>query len=260
MFHFKKNKNIIAKRDFYIAKKLILEAKHTVALTGAGVSTDSGIPDFRSPTSGLWHNFDPAIFTAHFFHEHPDEFYDVGKKFLPTLMNAQPNRIHHYLSKLENSGYLQGIVTQNIDGLHQKAGSNRVFELHGNLQRAKCLDCLDIIDASIVLEKINSNENPPLCDKCGGVLKVDVILFGDPMSLDFQAAIEFVDSTDLFIVLGTSLRVHPANLIPERALMGKAKMIIVNRESTPYDHIADVVIHEELMEFISDFEDIFPLK
>jgi NAD-dependent deacetylase len=228
---------------------LITGSQKVVALTGAGVSTPSGIPDFRSPSSGLWEIIDPGVFTADYFKQSPREFYEIGRRFIrPTLM-AIPNEVHKLLAKLEQKKLIAGLVTQNIDGLHQKAGSRRVFELHGNLRQAVCVDCRSVVPIEKVTQLLDQGQFPPLCARCGGVLKIDVILFGDPMPIDFSAAMDFVKDADLFLVMGTSLSVYPANLIPERAVDGFARMIIINREKTSFDHIADVVVNEDLIEF-----------
>jgi NAD-dependent deacetylase len=224
-------------------------SRKVVALTGAGVSTPSGIPDFRSPSSGLWEIVDPRIFTTQFFKESPREFYEVGHQFVPSILAAKPNEVHLLLANLEQKGLIAGLVTQNIDGLHQKAGSKRVFELHGNLRQAFCVDCRSVFPIEKVSTLLNQGQFPPLCTLCGGVLKIDVILFGDPMPIDFAAALDFVKDADLFLVMGTSLSVHPANLIPERAVDGFARLIIINREKTAFDHLADVVVNEDLIEF-----------
>ncbi|MFC1850407.1 NAD-dependent deacetylase [candidate division CSSED10-310 bacterium] len=238
--------------------KLIEKADKVVAFTGAGVSTGSGIPDFRSPSSGLWTRYDPNMFTADYFRANPAKFYEMGINILPSVLDAKPNVTHNLLAKLEQLNLIAGIITQNIDGLHQRAGSKTVFELHGNLRQARCLECGQYTEMEKVRQKLLQKQNPPLCEKCQGILKIDAVLFGDPMPPDFMEAVRYSQDVDLFLVLGSSLTVYPANLIPERAGQGLAKMVIINKDSTLYDRQADIVINNDLLEISQQIMAVIP--
>lgn len=231
------------------AIELIRQSSRAVALTGAGVSTDAGIPDFRSPT-GLWS--DPramARLSAWGFRLFPKQFYETALTLLPSLLAARPTETHRFLVRLEQAGKLRWIITQNIDGLHQAAGSTSVIELHGTYRHCRCTRCGQSVGLAEVLARGNPKDLPPRC-RCGGILKPDLVLFGDPLPEEvFARALQVVGQCDLLMVLGSSLVVYPAADLPRRAQEAGAKIIIVNREATPYDDIADVVLHIELGEF-----------
>jgi NAD-dependent deacetylase len=233
------------------AAQLLGSSTDVVALTGAGVSTEAGIPDFRSPESGLWNNVElMASFSAWGFRLAPGRFYKNALKLLPPLLDAQPTVTHHLLAELERVGKLTCLITQNIDGLHQQAGSNNVIELHGTYRTGRCLKCHTSYPLEKLLEKVRQQETPPLCELCRGTIKPDLVLFGDvmPMAAWSQAS-QAAQRCDLMIVLGSSLVVYPAADLPQQALAAGAKLLIVNREPTPYDAQAALAINAELAEF-----------
>jgi NAD-dependent deacetylase len=229
------------------AADLFAGAKHAVALTGAGVSTPSGIPDFRSPGSGLWEKVDPmAVASIFAFRLQPQAFYDWLHPTAELLLNAQPNPAHRALASLENQGFLKAVITQNIDDLHQKAGSTKVYELHGHLREATCIGCHKIVPARSLIEKFIADAQVPRCE-CGGMMKPNVILFGEQPLIDvLPVAQREAEECDLMLVAGSSLQVVPASGIPFLAKRGGARIIIVNYQPTSLDPSADVVIHEDV--------------
>jgi len=214
----------------------IRSSKCVVVLTGAGVSTASGIPDFRGP-QGLWKRVDPGKFEISYFHLNPDEVWSLMFETLGSLMSAEPNPAHYALAELESMGHLCGIITQNVDGLHQKAGSKNVVEIHGNIGRTTCLSC----GASYETRTIEFRGVAPRCPSCGGLLKPDVVFFGE-MVRDFDKALELAMRADLFIAVGTSLYVSPANHLPIVAKRRGALLAIINQEPTALDDLADIII------------------
>ncbi|MDD6680890.1 NAD-dependent protein deacylase [Galactobacillus timonensis] len=227
---------------------IIDQAKHIVFFTGAGVSTDSGIPDFRS-TNGLYnqtYRYPPEEIISHsFFEENPEEFFRFYKDRM-LYLDAQPNEVHRFIAECEKKGKSLGVVTQNIDGLHQKAGSKRVYELHGSVLRNYCMDCSTFYSA----EYIKNSEGVPRCQKCGGIIKPDVVLYEEGLSQAVvEGAVAAIQSADVMIVLGTSLVVYPAaGLI--RYFSGR-HLVLINRDTTPYDSDADLLIQ-------APFADVFP--
>jgi len=236
------------KLEEQIAKlaELLRCSKHALALSGAGISTESGIPDFRSPGSGLWSRVDPLeVATGEAFRRDPQKFYRFWRERLPALLEAEPNVTHITLARLEEKGLLQGIITQNIDNLHREAGSKKIWEVHGNYKRAVCSECGRRYEIEQLLTKLKGDELP-YCDSCGGLLKPDVVLFGEQLPPSFVEAEAAVARADLLLALGTSLEVYPvAGLVPQ-ATHGGAKVIIINRDPTPYDQLAELVIHAQL--------------
>ena len=227
---------------------IIDQAKHIVFFTGAGVSTDSGIPDFRS-TNGLYnqtYKYPPEEIISHsFFEENPEEFFRFYKDRM-LYLDAQPNEVHRFIAECEKKGKSLGVVTQNIDGLHQKAGSKHVYELHGSVLRNYCMDCSTFYSA----EYIKNSEGIPRCQKCGGIIKPDVVLYEEGLSQAVvEGAVAAIQSADVMIVLGTSLVVYPAaGLI--RYFSGR-HLVLINRDATPYDSDADLLIQ-------APFADVFP--
>jgi NAD-dependent deacetylase len=227
------------------------DARRLVALTGAGVSTESGIPDFRSG-DGLWDRVDPMkVASAGGFAEDPLRFYRFWCDKLEALSQAEPNPTHRTLASLEAAGRLHAVVTQNIDGLHQKAGSKRVYEVHGTFERAHCLGCGAPYGMDHVFDKVRRGAEPS-CDHCGDVIKPDVVLFGDMLPPAFEVAVTEVDRSDLLLVLGSSLEVHPVAALVPRALRAGTPVCVVNREPGPYDAEADLAIHGELGAIMDD--------
>ena len=227
--------------------RLVSGAKRIVFFGGAGVSTESGIPDFRS-VDGLYHqkfDYPPEEILSHtFFIRKPEEFYRFYREKMLCL-TAKPNKAHLTLAKWEKEGRLLSVMTQNIDGLHQAAGSRRVHELHGSVLRNHCMKC----GKAFGVEKIAESEGVPTCD-CGGVIKPDVVLYEEPLPEDtVMSALDDIRSADVLIVAGTSLTVYPAASYIR--YFGGDKMVLINRDATPYDKLADLVIHEKVGEVLS---------
>lgn len=223
-------------------KELINKSNNIVFFGGAGVSTESGIPDFRSK-DGLYnqkYDYPPEEILSHeFFINHTEEFY----KFYKDKMNSlkyEPNITHIKLANLEQEGKLKAVITQNIDGLHQKAGSENVYELHGSVFRNYCMRCNKFYDAKYVF----NSKNIPRCE-CGGIIKPDVVLYGETLN-DYTVAksIEMITNADLMIVAGTSLMVQPASGLLN--YFRGNNLVLINRDTTPYDNIANLVINESL--------------
>lgn len=224
------------------AATIVVRARSVVALTGAGISTESGLPDFRSP-GGLWANVDPLeVATLSAFRRTPQRFYDFYRTRLQLLAGAAPNPAHHALVQLEAKGKLRAVVTQNVDGLHQAAGSRRVIELHGNLREAACPVCRWVGPIAVITDALNRSELPA-CSICGSHLKPNVVLFEELLPEDaYLAAEEECRRADVLLVVGSSLQVTPAAGLPQVARQHGAALIIVNDEPTPMDLAADVVL------------------
>lgn len=228
-------------------KSWIEQAHRAVFFGGAGVSTESGIPDFRS-VDGLYHQrFDyppETIISRSFFDRRPEEFFKFYReKMLP--LGFEPNVTHRVLARLEQEGHLAAVVTQNIDGLHQKAGSRRVFELHGSVLRNHCMRCGRSYPATF----IRDCPGVPRCD-CGGIVKPDVVLYEEPLDeKTLTGAVKAISRADLLIVGGTSLTVYPAAGLLR--YYGGDRLVLINRDETPYDNEASLVLHESLGEVFS---------
>jgi NAD-dependent deacetylase len=233
------------------AAELLREADYAVAMTGAGHSTPSGIPDFRSPDSGLWTQVDPfAVASIIAFRLRPQDFYDWIRPIARLMLEAEPNPAHHALSQLEAAGLLKSVITQNIDGLHQKAGSQRVHEVHGHMRQATCIRCYQVAPADSMIEEFLDQGQVPRC-ACGGVMKPNVILFGEQLPLQvLTAARQDTKACDLMLVVGSSLRVEPVADLPLLALGHGARLIIINYQPTHLDERADVVIHADLAKVV----------
>lgn len=223
-------------------KQWIQESSRAVFFGGAGVSTESGIPDFRS-VDGLYHqkfDYPPETIISHSFYERkPEYFFNFYReKMLP--LGFMPNITHRVLARLEQEGHLAAVVTQNIDGLHQKAGSKNVFELHGSVLRNYCVKCHKFYPA----ETVRDAKGVPLCD-CGGIIKPDVVLYEEPLNENVMAgAIHAIRKADLLIVGGTSLTVYPAAGLLQ--YYRGSRLVLINRDETPYDSYADLVFHDSL--------------
>jgi len=229
------------------AAELLRGAEYALALTGAGISTPSGIPDFRSPGMGLWEQAHPMLVASIWaFRLRLWAFYDWMRPLARKILEAEPNAAHYALAELEGVGRLRGVITQNIDGLHQAAGSRRVFELHGHTRTATCLDCGRTVDSGPLIEEFLAGE-VPRCGECGGLLKPDVVLFGEMLPTDvFYGALSECEQCDVLLVAGSSLEVVPASELPLVALEAGADLIIVNLQPTPYDPRASVVIRGDV--------------
>ena len=220
-------------------------------LTGAGISTESGIPDFRTPGSGLWSKLDPEDFTIQRFQTHPERFYQLGMDFVETILNSSPNPAHKAIGEMESLGLVKSVITQNVDSLHQKGGSRRVIEIHGTLQTASCMLCSKQINIKDAMEEVNQGVIPPRCKECNGLMKPDVTLFGEAMPPAYQEALAEAQKADGMLVVGSSLVVSPANILPQFM----EKLIIVNRERTPYNDRADEVISNGISEVVPKLKD-----
>lgn len=233
----------------YVAK-MIIESKKTVALTGAGISTESGIPDFRGP-EGLWKQIDPRLVTIQSFRMFPEVFWYFMVEKFESIMKAQPNKAHYALAELEKIGKLSSIITQNVDSLHFKAGSKNVIELHGSMREAVCMNCGTIIPMEEALKMAKKSYYLPMCEGCGGILKANVILFNESLPEEkLKRALYESRTCDLMLVVGTSLQVYPAAYMPTIAKQRGAKLAIVNMEPTPLDDSADAVIHAKAGEVL----------
>ncbi len=237
---------------------MILESKHAIALTGAGISTPSGIPDFRSPSYGLWARYDPfEVASLWGFREHPERFYDWSRSLIDTVRNARPNPAHIALARLEEAGYLYAIITQNIDSLHQKAGARRVIPVHGHVETATCLDCGAKYPIGEELWEMVKRGEIPRCPKCGGLLKPDVVLFGELLPYEeLKAAQQEALLCDLMLVAGSSLMVMPAADLPLLAKKRGSKLILVNLQWTTVDGKADLVIREDVAKALPAIADL----
>jgi NAD-dependent deacetylase len=230
-------------------KNLILKAKYTVALTGAGISTASGIPDFRTPGEGLWAKMPEAIFSARDFQVNPGGLYQHGLPMFKAILTARPNPAHRMLAKLEKEGLLKTIITQNIDGLHYKAGNRNVLEIHGHLRTGACIKCGRKYPMDEIIKKLQDGHKIPSCDDCRKVIKPDVVLFGDSLPPEvYHKSLEAAQRCDLMLVLGSSLVVAPAMTLPAVALENKARLVILNKMATVYDRAAKVVVRQSLTE------------
>jgi NAD-dependent deacetylase len=251
----------------YKAADRLARSKNAVALTGAGISTESGIPDFRSP-GGLWTRVDPGEFSLDRFLQNPARFWRLHCELKSSgdfnLAAAEPNRAHFALARMEQMGIMKCVITQNVDNLHQRAGSVEVVEFHGNMLRASCMKCRSLEPIEVVEARVNDGtEEAPRCAKCGGLLKPDAVFFGEAIPSKALAISQIqTQKCDVLLVVGTSLQVFPAAQIP---LSAKAKnptayVVEVNREpSALHQQVADVLllggagdIMERLLEAVED--------
>lgn len=229
--------------------EIIKQSKNIVFFGGAGVSTESGIPDFRS-SDGLYSEklnatFTPEQLVSHrFYMRYPEEFFKFYKEKL-IYPDAKPNKAHIALAKLEQQGKVKAVITQNIDGLHQKAGSKNVFELHGSVLRNYCIECNAFYDEKFVLE----SKGAPVCPKCGGRIKPDVVLYEEGLDNNvMNGAIKAIAKAETLIIGGTSLVVYPAAGLIN--YFNGSKIVLINKSETPADSRADLVIHEPIGEVL----------
>lgn len=231
--------------------QMLKESENIVFFGGAGVSTESGIPDFRSET-GIYKTqqqfgVSPETILSHtYFLRHTQKFFDFYKSTM-VYKDALPNKAHEALAKLEAMGKLKAVVTQNIDGLHQAAGSKTVYELHGTIHKNKCMKC----GKDYTLEDVMKSDGIPRCALCQGVIKPEVVLYEE--SLDGQTiekSIEAISKADMLIVGGTSLNVYPAASFVR--YYGGKRLVLINKSETPYDHYADLLIHDSIGRVLSE--------
>jgi len=228
--------------------KLLQESDSAVVLTGAGISTPSGIPDFRGP-SGIYKKYPPYIFDVDFFYSNPEAFYSFAKEGIFTMLEVKPNLAHTLLAQLEEKGLIEAVITQNIDRLHQKAGSKRVIELHGNVEEYYCTSCGKAYTVRDVQRKLE-NAPVPLCDDCEGLIRPNIVFFGESLPKDaLEEAIRLALKADLMIVVGSSLVVYPAAELPLLTLRNGGKLVIVNLGETAQDHLATLKFDLDVVEF-----------
>ena len=229
---------------------MVVQSKKVVVFTGAGISTESGIPDFRSP-GGIWDKYDPDEFIYQKFlssEASREKYWEFSRVFWPTIVEAKPNPGHYAIAELYKMGKLDCVITQNVDGLHQEAGvpDERVIELHGTARWVNCLQCSKRYPRQEIQDRVESGEKVPGCDACSGMLKPATISFGQPMPQRETREAEVRSAAcDLFLVAGSSLVVYPAAQMPLIARSSRAKLVIINLTATPHDQYADVVIYDK---------------
>jgi NAD-dependent deacetylase len=231
------------------AAHILRGARNVAVMTGAGIGRPSGIPDFRSP-GGLWSQDDPMeAASLYTFRTNPQRFFDWLRPLMDLMLAAQPNAAHIALAELEHNGPVRATITQNIDVLHQRAGSEAVLELHGNINTATCAGCGTVSPLDPLIEPVRQGQLP-ICN-CGGVFKPDVVLFGESLPEEtLNRSIHALETCDVLLVVGTSLVINPAAGLPLVALQQGARVIIVNLSSTYLDSYADVVINADLADVL----------
>jgi NAD-dependent deacetylase len=229
---------------------LLRGSQRAVALTGAGISVPSGIPDFRSPGSGLWENHDPME-VAHIdaWRRDPDRFWSFYSQRFATLTDKRPNEAHLALAELERRGLIRGVITQNIDRLHRKAGTRRLIEVHGSIEWSVCMSCGARVEIDGVLALLDAGDGAPRCPTCGAPLKPEVVLFGE--LLPERALAEAQDlamAADLMLCVGSSLEVYPVAGLPAMTRGGGGRLALITQGRTPYDGDADVKLDGDVVE------------
>jgi NAD-dependent deacetylase len=235
-------------REILLASELIRATRYRVVLTGAGISTPSGIPDFRSEGSGLWTQYDPLeVASLTGFRHNPERFFDWMRPLTRKIAHAQPNPAHIALASLEQAGWIQAVITQNIDGLHQRAGSRLIYEVHGTCQSLTCISCYQQFNAEAYLEPYIEEGAIPHCPHCQHVLKPDVILFEEQLPVrTWLLAQDACRKCDLILVAGSSLEVFPVANLPYDAVQNDAKLIIINQTPTFLDPRAAVLLRGDV--------------
>jgi NAD-dependent deacetylase len=231
--------------------QLVRDARSVVALTGAGVSVPSGIPDFRSPGTGLWQQVDPME-VAHIdaFHSHPARFWGFYGPRFATLSSKLPNRAHAALAELERRGLLDAVITQNVDMLHRKAGTRELVEVHGSIASCSCPACGEAVTPDQVRERLRAEpDGVPRCDRCAGPLKPDVVLFGELLPEDaLRRAQELCERAELLLCIGSSLEVYPVAALPALTLAGGGAVAIITHGPTPIDELAGVRLNGDVVD------------
>jgi NAD-dependent deacetylase len=219
---------------------LVRERQPCVVLTGAGISTESGIPDFRSPT-GIWARYDPMDYaTIAAFRRDPVKVWEFYARRLEVLTRAEPNAGHLALAELERRGLVSAVVTQNIDGLHARAGSREVVEVHGSIRTSSCLECDERVPLAEVVALLRDAPAPG-CPRCGSILKPDVVMFGELLPVGaMERAVELAQGAGILLVVGSSLEVFPVAGLPDETVSSGGALAIVNRGSTPFDGLASI--------------------
>jgi NAD-dependent deacetylase len=249
-------------KDLQLAADLLRSARHAVAFTGAGISTPSGIPDFRSQGSGLWtHNNPMVVASIETFQRRPERFYDWLRPLLGQIWSAEPNSAHIAMARLEEAGLLKAVITQNIDDLHSRAGSKSVYEVHGSLRTVTCPRCSATYPSQHFRDIVLSAQVPPAtegpadrlprCPRCQGVVKPDITLFGEMLPAAAWSGAELhCQQADVVLVAGSSLEVWPAAALPQIALDNDAHLILINRTPTPLDRHAIALFHADIMDVL----------
>jgi len=238
---------VAAAKEIQVLARLIRESARTLALTGAGISTASGIPDFRSRGVGRWEKVDPMeVSSVQAFQRDPAAFWRYNLKWWLEFADAEPNPAHHVLATLERRKLLQGVITQNVDGLHVRAGS-QTWEVHGHLRTCRCLGCGGRYEFTFLVEQFQAGKNPPRCP-CGALLRPDVVLFGDMLGDAFEQAVQVLHGCPLLIVVGSSLQVYPVAALPRLA----HRFVIINRDPTPWDDQAALILRGDIVQVFEE--------
>ena len=228
---------------------LLRESERAVVLTGAGISVPSGIPDFRSPGTGLWENVDPME-VAHIdaWRRDPDRFWNFYSQRFVSLIDKRPNDAHIALAKLERRGLVRAVITQNIDRLHRLAGSERLIEVHGSIDRSVCMECGGKVPLERVVKLLEAGDGAPLCEACVAPLKPDVVLFGELLpEAALSEAQQLAMDADLMICVGSSLEVYPVAGLPAMTHGGGGRIVLITQGSTPYDSEAEVKLDGDVV-------------
>jgi NAD-dependent deacetylase len=239
----------VTTREVERLAELLGRSRRAVALTGAGVSVPSGIPDFRTPETGLWAKVDPME-VAHIsvFEGDPERFWSYYRPRFQSLGDKEPNRAHEALAELERRGLIEGVITQNIDRLHRAAGSENVIEVHGSIETSSCLKCGAVFGLDAV-EDLFDERGVAICSECGGAVKPDVVLFGEMLPVEaIERATELAEGADLMLCVGSSLAVHPVAGLPGLTLERGGSVAIVTKGETPYDRDAELKLEGEVDE------------
>jgi NAD-dependent protein deacetylase/lipoamidase len=239
----------VTTREVERLAELLGRSRRAVALTGAGVSVPSGIPDFRTPETGLWANVDPME-VAHIdvFERDPERFWSYYRPRFQSLGDKEPNRAHEALAELERRGLIEGVITQNIDRLHRAAGSENVVEVHGSIETSSCTACGEAFGLDTA-EDLFDGRGVAICSACGGAVKPDVVLFGELLPAEaIERATELAEAADLMLCVGSSLAVHPVAGLPRLTLDRGGSLAIVTKGETPYDGDAELKLDGEVDE------------
>jgi NAD-dependent deacetylase len=230
---------------------MLASTKKITAFCGAGISTASGIPDFRSP-GGLWQRFKPPDFQSFLRDESERErYWEFHRLTFGEMEAAQPNPAHQALAELEKQDRLIGVITQNVDGLHHRAGNSRLVELHGTVWFSRCLSCGREWKTRAILDRVEAGDKVPRCDSCEGLIKPATISFGQSLSEEaIDTAARWTGQAEVFLALGSSLTVYPAAGFPAMAAQHGAKLVIINAEATPLDSLAELVINDRVDEVL----------
>ncbi len=226
--------------EYEKAARIIKNSKNLVAFTGAGISKESGVPTFRGE-DGLWSRYDPVILDIDYFKANPKSSWEAIRNiFYKFMKNVKPNKAHYFLSELEKEGILKGIVTQNIDNLHQEAGSKNVVEFHGTTKKVVCMGCGEKFSSEIV----DFDNLPPYCPHCGGVLKPDFVFFGEPIPEDaFEKSVSLIENADTLLIIGTTGEIMPASRLP---YLCKGKIIEINPNESNYTNtLTDIFLKDK---------------